>query len=149
MRVGLIGSSGGHLDQLLALRSFWGAHDRFWVTFDTPDAAERLAGERVITAHHPTTRNLPNLGRNLALALRVLRRERPDLLLSTGAGVAVPFFAAGRALGIRLVFMEVIDRIEGPSLTGRLVAPWADAVLLQWEEQRRFYPRGVVVGPVW
>jgi len=149
MRVGLIGSSGGHLDQLLALRSFWERHERFWVTFDTPDAAERLRGERVIAAHHPTTRNLPNLARNLGLAARVLPRERPDLLLSTGAGVAVPFFAVGRALGIRLVWMEVIDRVDSPSLTGRLVAPWADAVLLQWEEQRRFYPRGVVVGPVW
>lgn len=149
MRVGLIGSSGGHLDQLLALRSFWAAHERFWVTFDTPDARERLRGERVIPAHHPTTRDLPNLARNLGLAARVLRRERPDLLISNGAGVAVPFFAVGRLLGIRLVFMEVIDRIDAPSLTGRLVAPWSDAVLLQWEEQRRFYPRGVVVGPVW
>lgn len=149
MRIGLIGSSGGHLDHLWALSSWWSGHDRFWVTFDTPDAVERLREERWYAAYHPTTRHLGNLVRNARLARRVLAAERPDVLISTGAGVAAPFFAVGKGMGARLVWMEVIDRIDRPSLTGRLVAPLADLVALQWEEQRRAYPRGVVLGPLW
>ena len=62
------------------------------MTFDKPDARTRLAGERVHFGHHPTTRNLPNLVRNVGLAWSVLRRERPDVIVSDGAGLAVPFF---------------------------------------------------------
>ena len=58
-RVALVGSSGGHLTHLLALREFWAPLDRFWVTFDTPDAVSRLAGERTYWCHHPTNRNIP------------------------------------------------------------------------------------------
>ncbi|MBN2798389.1 MAG: UDP-N-acetylglucosamine--LPS N-acetylglucosamine transferase [Deltaproteobacteria bacterium] len=146
MRLGLITSSGGHLAQLLSLREWWGREDRFWVSFDTPDAVELLRGERVYWAHHPTNRDPVNLGRNLALAAKVLARERPEVLVSAGAGVALPFFALGRAAGVGLVFLEVFDRIEAPSLTGRLLRPWVGAVALQWEEQRRAYPDGVVIG---
>lgn len=148
MKVGLVCSSGGHLTQLWWLRDFWGANDRFWVTFDTPDATARLAQERVIWAAHPTNRSARNLLRNARLAWTVLRAERPDVLVSTGAGVAVPFFVVGRLLGIPLVFIEVYDRIERPSLTARLVRPLVDRMVLQWEAQRAFFPEGVVLGPV-
>jgi len=145
-RVLLACSAGGHLAQLHALEPWWRDRERLWVTFDTPDARSLLAGERVVWAHHPTTRNLPNAARNLALAGRVLRRYRPDLVLSDGAGVAFPFFLAARARGIRTAYLEVYDRIDVPTLTGRLCYPLADLFLLQWAEQRRSYPRGVLVG---
>jgi UDP-N-acetylglucosamine:LPS N-acetylglucosamine transferase len=148
-RVALVGSSGGHLTHLLALREFWEPLDRFWVTFDTPDAVSRLAGERTYWCHHPTNRNIPNLIRNTWLTLRVLRRERPDAIVSSGAAVAVPFFWLGRLLfRTRTVYIEVIDRIDSPTLTGRLVRPVATGVLLQWAEQRAAYPRGSLVGPI-
>jgi UDP-N-acetylglucosamine:LPS N-acetylglucosamine transferase len=82
--------------------------------------------------------------RNLGLGWRVLRRYRPNLVVSTGAGVAFPFFIAARLLGIRTVYVEVFDRID--SLTGRLCYPLSDLFLLQWEEQKRAYPRGIVIG---
>ena len=73
----LVCSSGGHLLQLLELRPAWEEFPRVWVTFDKSDSGSLLAGERVIHAHGPTNRNVPNLLRNLALARRVIRRERP------------------------------------------------------------------------
>ena len=91
-RVLLVCSSGGHLAQLMRLRPWWESLDRSWACFPLADARSLLEGERVDWVHHPTTRNLPNLVRNLVLAVRVLRRERPDVIVSTGAGAAVPFF---------------------------------------------------------
>lgn len=145
-KVLLVSSSGGHLAQLLRLRSWWEQHDRVWVTFDTPDATSRLADERTIWAHWPTTRNVPNLLRNLRLAMTTLRAERPDIVVSDGAGVAVPFFAVARLLGVRTVFLEVYDRIDTPTLSARLCRPFTQLLVLQWEEQRRIYPHGTVVG---
>ena len=96
MKVALVCSSGGHLAQLHRLRPWWSRHERLWITFDTPDAVALLADEPVVWANHPTTRNLPNALRNLVLAWRVLQRERPDVVVSDGAGVAFPFFLAAK-----------------------------------------------------
>jgi beta-1,4-N-acetylglucosaminyltransferase len=146
MRVLLVCSSGGHLIQLHNLRPWWERHDRMWVTFRKLDSRSLLAGERVAWAHHPTTRNLRNLVRNLLLAWRLLRSFRPDVVVSSGAGVAFPFFLVARLLGQKTVYVEVYDRIDSATMTGRLCYPFSNLFLLQWEEQRRSYPKGVVIG---
>jgi len=133
-RVALVCSSGGHLFEMLCLRGFWSHCDALWVTFDTPDAASLLEGERVEHAVHPTNRNLVNMVRNAGRALRILRRERPDAVVSTGAGVAVPFLFVAKLLGIRTIYVESITRIGELSLSGRLVRPFCDEFLVQWPE---------------
>jgi beta-1,4-N-acetylglucosaminyltransferase len=146
MRVLLVCSSGGHLTQLYRLRPWWQRHERSWVTFDDPQARSLLAGEKVRAAYAPTTRNIPNAIRNLLLAVSVIRAERPDVIISDGAGVAFPFFLVGKALGVRTVYLEVYDRISRPTMTGRLCYPVTDLFLLQWPEQARSYPRGQLIG---
>ena len=146
MKAVLVCSSGGHLAQLHRLQPWWSAHERIWVTFATADATSLLADEETVWAAHPTTRNLPNALRNLRLAWRVLRSKRPDVVVSDGAGVAVPFFLIAKVLGISTVYLEVVDRIDTRTLTGRLVYPIADVFCVQWPEQVRLYPRAVEVG---
>jgi beta-1,4-N-acetylglucosaminyltransferase len=148
MRIVLVCSSGGHLRQLYQLRPWWTQHERLWVTFQKTDSVSLLAGEHVAWAYHPTTRNLRNLVRNLFLAWRLLGRYRPRVVVSTGAGVAFPFFIVARLFGMKTVFIEVYDRIDLPTLSGRLCYPLSNLFLLQWEEQRRLYRRGHVVGPL-
>lgn len=148
-RVLLVGSSGGHLAQLMALKNWWERHERAWCTFDTPDARGHLAGEqRVAWAHQPTTRNIPNLVRNSFLARRVLRAFRPTIIATTGAGVALPFFALGKLMGVRTVYVEVYDRVDSPTLTARLCRPFTDTMCVQWPEQMSLYPGAYVIGPL-
>ena len=116
-------STGGHLLQLVALREAWDGFERVWVTFDAPDSRALLAGEEVVHAHSPTNRNVPNLLRNFVLALRVVRRLRPTVIVTTGAGVAVPFAWIGRLFGARVVYVESLTRIDRPSLSYRLIRP--------------------------
>lgn len=146
MKLLLIASTGGHLTQLLNLGAAWEPHDRHWVTFRKTDATSALADERVIWAHHPTTRNVPNAIRNLVLAIIVLLRHRPDVVVSSGAGVALPFFVVARVLRIRTLYIEVFERTDEASLTGRLVYPLTDRFCLQWDEQLAVYPDGIHVG---
>jgi beta-1,4-N-acetylglucosaminyltransferase len=130
----LVCSTGGHLLQLHALREAWSDRTRAWVTFDKSDARSLLRDERVLFAHGPTNRNLANLVRNLRLAVRVLRRLRPSVVVTTGAGVAVPFAWIGRLTGARVVYVESLSRIERPSLSCRLIGPFASRVYGQWPE---------------
>jgi UDP-N-acetylglucosamine:LPS N-acetylglucosamine transferase len=148
MRALFVCSSGGHLAQLVALRPWWSGVHRRWVTFDTLDAASLLQGEEVVRAHHPTTRNLPNLLRNAGLAVSELRRHRPDVIVTSGAGVALPFFVLGRLLGIPTIYIEVFDRMDTATLTAKLCRPFTTRMLVQWDEQQALYPEAVVVGPL-
>ncbi len=135
VRLMLVCSSGGHLFEMFCLREFWKDKDRVWVTVPTADARFLLAEEpEVHWAAHPTVRTVPNLLRNLVLAAKLLRARRPDLILTTGAGVAAPFFWLARPLGIPTIFVESITRTEDLSLTARLVKPFATKLLVQWPE---------------
>jgi beta-1,4-N-acetylglucosaminyltransferase len=139
--------------QLLALRGAWSDFSRIWVTFDKSDARSLLAEERVVFAYGPTNRNFGllavlNLLRNAATAVRLLASVRPKVVLTTGAGVAVPFAWVGRLLGARVVYVESLTRIEAPSLSCRLIAPVASRIYAQWPELAEAVPRARYVGSV-
>lgn len=147
-RIMFVASNGGHLAQLLALRSWWVGRERTWVSFDKPDARSKLVGEDVVWAHWPTTRNIPNLLRNFVLAVRTIARQRPDVVVSTGAGVALPFFLAARLCRIPTVYIEVYDRMDSRTLSGRLCRPFSSTFLVQWPEQEQLYRGSTMVGPL-
>ena len=98
--------------------------------------------------YYPTNRNLKNLIRNTFLAWKILRKERPDLIISSGAAVAVPFFYLGKLFGAKLVYIEVFDRIDKPTMTGKLVYPIVDKFIVQWEEMKKVYPKAVNLGSI-
>lgn len=136
------------MTHLYMLKPFWNGKQRFWVTFDKEDACSMLAGETVYHCHYPTNRNVKNLIKNTWLAWKVLRLERPDLIVSSGAAVAVPFFYLGKLMGAKLIYIEVFDRIDKPTLTGKLVYPITDRFIVQWEEQKQVYPKAMNLGSI-
>jgi beta-1,4-N-acetylglucosaminyltransferase len=138
MRILLVCSPGGHLLQMLSLERAWrNGFVRSWVTLPGPDVDHLLSGEDVVLANGPTNRSLKNLLWNLPLAWRTIRKQDPDVILSTGAALAVPFFLLGKLLGRRLVYVESLTRVEELSLSGRLVYPLADTFFVQWPEAAR------------
>ncbi|MBX9036033.1 UDP-N-acetylglucosamine--LPS N-acetylglucosamine transferase [Enterococcus raffinosus] len=148
MKVCLVGSSGGHLTHLYLLRKFWEKKDRFWVTFQKEDAVSILKEEQMYPCYYPTNRNLKNLLKNTFLAIKILKKERPDLIISSGAAIAVPFFYIGKLFGAKTVYIEVFDRIDKPTLTGKLVYPITDKFIVQWEEMKKVYPKAINLGGI-
>lgn len=148
MKVCLVGSSGGHLTHLYMLKPFWEKKDRFWVTFPKEDAKGLLKSEKMYGCYFPTNRNLKNLFKNTILAWKVLHKEKPDLIISSGAAVSVPFFYIGKMMGIKLIYIEVFDRIDKPTLSGKLVYPVADKFIVQWEQMKKVYPKAINLGSI-
>ncbi|MGX7151513.1 PssD/Cps14F family polysaccharide biosynthesis glycosyltransferase [Enterococcus sulfureus] len=148
MKICLVGSSGGHLTHLYLLKDFWEEYDRFWVTFDKDDANSVLEYEKKYYCYFPTNRNIKNLFKNTMLAIKVLKKEKPDLIISSGAAVAVPFFYIGKLFGAKTVYLEVFDRIDSPTLTGKLVKPVTDKFLVQWEELEKIYKNSKNIGGI-
>ncbi len=144
----IVGSSGGHLTHMYMLKDIWSKHDRAWVTFNKADANSILKDERKYWCHYPTNRNIPNLIKNTVLAIKILKKERPDVIISSGAAVAMPFFLLGHLFGAKLIYIEVFDRIDKPTISGKFCYKFADKFIVQWEEQLKVYPNAINLGQI-
>lgn len=149
IKICLVGSSGGHLTHLYMLKPYWKNKERFWVTFDKEDANSLLEGEKIYHCFFPTNRNLKNLIKNTFLAVKILKKEKPTLIVSSGAAVAVPFFWIGKLFfGVKTIYIEVFDRIDKPTLTGKLVYSVTDRFIVQWDEMKEVYKKAENLGSI-
>jgi UDP-N-acetylglucosamine:LPS N-acetylglucosamine transferase len=139
----LVSSGGGHLSELLALRPAYAGRPHFFVLNQPVPLTKDMEGRTCFIRH--SERDWLFFV-NLWEAWRILRRERPAVILSTGAGPAVPFALVGKLLGIRAVFVECSTQIARPSLTGRIMYRLADRFYYQWEGLKAHYPDGIYGG---
>lgn len=145
----LVCTSGGHFATMQRLRPFWSVHERVWVTDLKRDTESlREQGERVNWLPYQGPRDVLAFLWNLPRSFRILRTQRPDMIVSTGASVALNFAIAAKLLGIRFIFIESISRAEELSLSGRLIYPLADEFYVQWHELTRKYPAAIYRGTV-
>lgn len=145
-KVALICSSGGHFYELYSIRKFCENSAHFWITFPTSDTKSILKDDKVYWAYYPTNRNLKNLFKNIILAFQILKKEKPSVIISTGAGVCVPFMYMAKIFGIKTVYLESMTRIESLSLSAKLVYPIVDHILVQWSELAKKYKKTKFTG---
>ncbi len=134
-------SPGGHYAELMRALEGVTFADCFHVTYRSvrePDPKAR----RTYHLCHPR-RSLLRLLVNTVQSLVVVLRERPELVISTGADVALPTLLWARLCGARIVFIETGGTLE-PSLTGRFAYPFADLFIVQWPQKLARFPRAVL-----
>ena len=148
LKVCMVGSSGGHLTHLYMLKPFLQGKERFWVTFDKPDARSMLKGEKMYPCYFPTNRSIKALIINTYRAFDILRKEKPDLIISSGAAVAVPFFYLGKLFGAKTIYIEVFDRMDHATITGRLVYPVTDRFIVEWPGMTEVYKKAINLGSI-
>jgi Oligosaccharide biosynthesis protein Alg14 like len=145
-RIVLVSSSGGVLLDLLGLESWWHDHDVHWVAVRAPDTVDRLEGHAVTWVTEVKPADVIALGKALVQAWRVLRRHRPDLMLSAGSGVAVPWFLVGAVLRVPTYWVETFNVIGRPGLAARVCGRLAKSVLVQHQHLLYRRRRAVYVG---
>ena len=140
MKICIVSSCGGHLTEVRCLKPAYEHFDHFYVLNDHALLPTDMSGRtRFITHAERDWRVL----RNLWEAFAIILRERPDVILSTGAGPVVPFALVGRlCFGTRVVFVETITRVDRPSLTGRIMYHLAHDFFYQWKALQGFFPKG-------
>jgi beta-1,4-N-acetylglucosaminyltransferase len=148
MKICIICSSGGHLLKSHYLKPWWGKHDRFWVTKNDLFSTSLLELEKTYWGYFPEQRNILNFFRNLVLAIKILTKERPDVLFSTGAGIAPPFFIIAKLLGIKTIFMETFIFIPKATLSGRMLYHFSDLFIVQHPDLLKKYSKAKYLGSV-
>lgn len=148
MKIALVSSVGGHLSELWQLREVYEQYEHFYVLNASRELPEFMQGRTYFIAH--AERDWRHLW-NLAEIAGIFRAERPDCVLSCGAGCAVPALVVAKAMGIHGVYVETFCALYEPSMTGRIVGALrlADDFLYQWPYLQRFFPKGRFAGTVY
>jgi len=141
MKVCIAASAGGHLTEVLQLKKAFRKYPHFFVTFKREDV-DRLSNEKVYYIKDPK-RNLFKLFYNLFRSLKIFLKERPNVIITTGAGVVVPICYVAKIFKSKIIFIESMAAIYKPSLSGRFVYPISDLFVVQWKNLLKYYPKAI------
>lgn len=139
-------STGGHLVEVKQLQQVYGKYEHFYFTFSGGVAEELKKNSRV--------RDIPNVVRHsplswivgAVLSAHAVLAERPDVVISTGAGIVVFFCVFAKLIGAKLIFIESMARVERPTLTARFLYPFSDLFIVQWPGLLKYFPRAKYMG---
>lgn len=143
----VISSSGGHLNEALTSISKV-SHDVVFITKKDPQVKSMLAGYKVNYINDPHT-SIVGFIFNAIKSLCLLLSLRPGVILSTGAGIAIPFCLIGRYLfRAKIIFIETGARVTTPSRTGKFMYKYSDRFIVQWKPLLKHYPEAEYGGPL-
>lgn len=142
-KIGIVSSCGGHLTEVRTLWSIYENYPHFYVINDDIHLPEDMRNKTYFIRHSERD---ALFFKNLWEAWKILRYEKPTLLLSTGAGPIVPFTLIGKLLGIKTIYIEIGTQVTRPSMTGRIMYHLADRFFIQWEDLRRYFPKALYGG---
>jgi UDP-N-acetylglucosamine:LPS N-acetylglucosamine transferase len=131
MKIALVCSAGGHLTELKFLSEAFADHETFFVTYDGFRARDLEARTYLV---EPIDTNPLRMARAFVRIGRLLLRERPDAIVSTGSEIAIPAFFWAELLGIETIYVESWCRIRALSTTGKVVYYLSDLFLVQWPD---------------
>jgi beta-1,4-N-acetylglucosaminyltransferase len=147
IKICLISSHGGHLRELLnAANEVKG--EKYYVTCKTRHTEELLRENKhyfVIDPHKSIFKYLMNTMQSLKHVIK----EKPDLVISTGAGIAIPTILLCKYLfKAKIIFIESAANVVNPSRTGKMLYRYADLFLIQWPSMQQYYPKAMFCGLV-
>jgi hypothetical protein len=148
-RLLLVSSSGGVLLDLLALEPWWSRYDAVWAVVRAADTASALAGQNVHWIREASIKRPLGIFPGLVQAWRILRSERPELIVSAGSGPAISFFLAARVLGIPTFWISSLNVLTTPGISAKICARLSSCVLLQQPSMLGAHPNGLVIGELY
>ena len=80
--------------------------------------------------------------------MKIIPKEKPDLIISSGAASAVPFFWIGKLFRAKTIYIEVFDRIDASTIAGKMCYPVTDKFIVEWEEMKQVYPKSINLGSI-
>lgn len=148
LRICLAASAGGHMSQLLKLSESWNGHRTFWV-ITTQVVVEQLQKNGNVYVVGESNHQHPlKVLIVLMRCIKIVLREKPDVVISTGAAAGCIVCFLGKLFGARVVWIDSITNVKRLSLSGRIVRPFADLFLTQWPEIARQYKNVEYIGAV-
>ena len=154
-KVMFISSTGGHLDELLQLKSMFNKYDYYIVTEKTKSnlsLKDKYNKKVSFLAYGTYTTKLNKIIYPFKLLFNTIKsffiylKIRPEYIVSTGAHTAGPMCLLGHMLGSKIIYIETFANSTSKSKTGSIVYKFADLFIVQWESMLELYPNAVYGG---
>ena len=142
-------SSGGHLEELSRLSSL--VQDGDFVFTEKSDFNTLQWCRKVTYVTQINRKELLFIPKLIGLFLKSffwLIKEKPDIIVSTGALVTCPISLLGKLMRKKIIYIESFARVDNASLTGKLFYKIADVFIVQWEELLKIYPKAIYGGGI-
>ncbi len=141
-KIGVITGSGGHLTEALSVMEAFKGHDVFLVVHSFPSLREielkevtRIYRLKILLGYSSLFAVFLTAFVNLFQFIQIFWKEKPSILFSTGAEIAVPAFYIGKILfRTQLIYLETLTRVEALSYAAKVLYPIVDLFLVQWSE---------------
>lgn len=150
-----ISSSGGHLSEMLQLKSLFDKYDYHIITEKSPSTTylKQQYGKKVNYVLFGTRKQKFKypfiLLINCFLSLFYFIKYRPDFIITTGAHTAGPMCCIGKLFGKKIIFIESFANRTTKTVTGRLIYKFADLFVVQWEDMLELYPNAKYFGSIY
>jgi len=128
-----IASVGGHWVQLLRLRPAFEDSEVVFVS-TRPSFATMVEGNKFYSVTDASRWNKFKLVVSFFEIFRIIRKERPGVIVTTGAAPGLLGIFAGKVLGCKTVWVDSIANVEKLSMSGKIAAKVAGRVYTQWED---------------
>lgn len=145
-----VASSGGHLEEISQLKKIAGKYDNALVTEENGFEVRSFGNRQyfVPQINRKEVLFLPKFIRLFFQAWKIIRKERPDVVITTGALIAYPFCVIEKLRRGKVIYIESFARVKEPSLSGKLIHRYADLFIVQWEDMLEYFPDAVLGGGV-
>ena len=148
MKICFICSSGGHFEQIKQLKQVEKKYDCFYVLTKTKSTQEVQSKKYLVSFYG--RKNKFSFALNIIIwfieELAIFFKEKPDVIITTGAADAIPMCLISKFFGKKVIYIETFARRNEPSKTGKFIYRFADLFIIQWKELQQFYPNAVYGG---
>ena len=151
MKICFAASSGGHFEQIMMLKPLMESYESFIITEKTNYSVDnqdiKFYYLKQVNRHE--IKFLYNMIINIVITLKVFFKEKPDVVISTGALATIPICVIAKIFKKKIIFIESFAKINSPTLTGKLVYKFSDQFYVQWESMKEIYPKAICKGGIY
>lgn len=146
-KVLFISSTGGHLNELMQLKSMFKKYDYHLITEKTKSNTKLKDEykEKIDFLVYGTKSHLLKyifiFIYNIIKSLYLYFKIRPKYIVTTGTHTCVPICYLGKIFGTKIIYIETFANIHTKTLTGKLIYPISNLFIIQWESMLKLYPK--------
>lgn len=129
MKLFIACNPGGHITEMLFLKEAFEGHDVVFLTYENATTQEFPYKIHTIKRIDVSVREMV---KSFFKIFVIMKKEHPDIIISTGGEIAIPVFIIGKLMRIKMVFIESWCRVKTKSGAGRIAYYLADVFLVQW-----------------
>lgn len=144
-------SSGGHFEQIVMLKPLMERY-RSCVVTEKTKYITKIEGQKMYYLYQVNRKEkycLFWLIVNAFISVRILIKERPDVIITTGVLAMIPICLLGKLFGKKLIYIESFAKVSSPTETGKFLYPYADQFYVQWKPMLMFYPDAIYLGGIY